>query len=131
MQPDGKISVGFFPVQTNKEARHVKARQLMGSLSVTLKWLAMKSLSDYWQPVLKGEKSMHRVVYVALSMVFGSFSVVLVKSTVISFTNLIVDSFNFWFAKEKVTSADTRHEIIEEFLRRISWLTFLPRKIFH
>ena len=64
-------------------------------------------------------------------MVFGSYSVVLVKSTVISFTNLIVDSFNFWFAKDKVTSPETRHEIIEEFLRRISWLTFLPRKIFH
>jgi hypothetical protein len=74
---------------------------------------------------------MHRLVYVALSMVFGSFSLVVVKSTVISFTNLVVDSFNFCFAKEKVTSADTRHEIIEEFLTRISWLTILPKKIFH
>lgn len=44
---------------------------------------------------------MHRVVAIALSMVFGSYGLVLLKSTVLSFVNLTLDSFNFWFAKRK------------------------------
>ncbi len=73
---------------------------------------------------------MYRVVSIALSMVFGSFGLVLLKSTVISFTNLIMDSFNFWFATKKITPSDTRHEIIDEFLHRTAWLQVLLKKVF-
>ena len=72
---------------------------------------------------------MHRVVSIALSMIFGSYGLVLLKSTVISFVNLALDSFNFWFAKEKVTPVETRQEIIAEFLDRTIWLRFLLEKV--
>jgi hypothetical protein len=73
---------------------------------------------------------MYRVLSIALSMVFGSFGLVLLKSTVISFTNLIMDSFNFRFATEKITPPDTKHEIIDEFLHRTAWLQILLKKVF-
>jgi hypothetical protein len=72
---------------------------------------------------------MHRVVSIAFSMVFGSFGLVLIKSTFLSFTNLILDSFNFRFVTKKITPADTRHEIIEEFLQKTAWPRILLKKI--
>jgi hypothetical protein len=73
---------------------------------------------------------MFRVVSIALSMFFGSFGFVLLKSTVISFVNLTLDSFNFWFASEKITPLDTRHEIIDEFLNRIAWVRVMLKSVF-
>ncbi len=73
---------------------------------------------------------MYRVVSIALSMVLGSFGFVLLKITAVSFTNLVLDSFNFCFATKKITPSDTRHEIIDEFLQRTAWLQILLKKIF-
>ncbi len=72
---------------------------------------------------------MHRVISIALSMVFGSYGLVVLKSTVISFVNLILDSFNFRFAANKITPDDTRHEIFGEFIQVTSWLLVPFRKI--